>query len=66
MGGYWLAGLWVPAVTHYFLMSLPLVVPAILLGRAVNHRLRGDSFLRYVHFGLVCIGVALLFQAIRG
>ena len=23
MGGYWLAGLWVPAVTHYYLLSLP-------------------------------------------
>ena len=66
MAGYWLAGLWVPAVTHYFLLSLPLVVPAILLGRVANRRLRGDTFLRYVHFGLIGIGAALLMQAIRG
>ena len=38
-------GLWVPAVTHYYLISLPVAVPAIFLGRFVNHRLRGDSFL---------------------
>jgi hypothetical protein len=31
----------------------------------INHRLRGDTFLKYVHAGLVCVGVALLIQAIR-
>ncbi len=65
MAGYWVAGLWVPIVTHYYLLSLTLVVPAILIGRFVNHRLRGDAFLKYVHFGLVLIGAALLVQAIR-
>ena len=65
MAGYLLAGLWVPDVTHYYLLSLPLAIPAILLGRVVNHRLRGETFLKYVHFGLVLIGAALLIQAIR-
>ncbi len=49
MGGYWLAGLWVPAVTHYYLLCLPAMLPAIWLGRVVNHRLQGESFLRYVY-----------------
>jgi uncharacterized membrane protein YfcA len=62
--GYWLKGLWVPAVTHYFLLSLPVVVPAILLGKQVNHRLRGETFLRYVYAGLAVIGVVLLTQVI--
>ena len=66
MAGYWLAGLWVSSVTRYYLLSLPLVVPAILLGRVVNHRLRGDAFLKYVHIGLVLIGATLLVQAVRG
>jgi hypothetical protein len=65
MAGYWLAGLWVPAVTHYFLLSLIVAVPAIFLGRAVNHRLRGDAFLEIVHGGLVCVGLVLLVQALR-
>jgi hypothetical protein len=65
MAGYWLAGLWVPAVTHYFLLSLPVAIPAIFLGRLVNHRLRTDSFFAYVHLGLVCVGLVLLIQAIR-
>lgn len=65
MGGYWLAGLWVPAVTHYFLLSLPVLLPAIWLGRVVNHRLHGDAFLRYVYVGLAGIGVVLLAQSLH-
>ena len=41
MAGYWWMGLWVPAVTRYYLISLPATVPAILLGRMVNHRPTG-------------------------
>jgi len=63
MTGYWLRGLWVPAVTHYYLISLPATIPAIFLGRMVNHRLRGESFLKYVYFCLAGIGVVLLVQA---
>jgi uncharacterized protein len=66
MIGYWLAGLWVPEVTRYYLLSLPLVIPAILLGRMINHRMRGAAFLKFVHAGLVLIGATLLLQAIRG
>ncbi|HEX4264140.1 MAG TPA: sulfite exporter TauE/SafE family protein [Verrucomicrobiae bacterium] len=62
MAAYWLAGLWVPAVTHYYLVSLPAAIPAIFLGRVLNHRLQGDDFLKYVHLGLVCVGVLLLIQ----
>jgi uncharacterized membrane protein YfcA len=64
MAGYWLKGLWVPSVTHYFLISLPAALPAIFLGRVVNHRLHGDSFLKYVYGGLAGIGAVLLIQAI--
>ncbi len=65
MGGYWLAGLWVPAVMHYFLLSLPVLLPAIWLGRVVNHRMHGDAFLRYVYVGLAGIGVVLLAQSVH-
>jgi uncharacterized membrane protein YfcA len=66
MTGYWFTGLWTAAVTHYYLLALPVALPAIFLGRAANHRLRGDAFLKYVHFGLVCVGTVLLIQSIRG
>ena len=65
MAGYWFAGVWVPAVTHYYLISLAVAIPAIFLGRALNHRLRTESFMNYLHAGLVCVGLVLLFQAIR-
>ncbi len=44
LAGYSLAGLWVPAVTRYFFISLPGAFVAIILGRFLNHRLRGDGF----------------------
>jgi uncharacterized membrane protein YfcA len=66
MAGYWAKGLWVPAVTHYYLISLPAAVPAILLGRVLNHRMEGTGFLRYVYAGLACVGGMLVVQALRG
>ena len=65
MVGYWLTGLWVAAVTHYHLVCLPVLVPAVLLGRVVNHRLHGDAFLRYVYVALAGIGALLLEQSVR-
>jgi len=64
MAGYWAAHLWTWPVTRYYLFSLPLVVPAILLGRVINHRMRGETFLKYVHVGLLVIGAVLMAQAI--
>ena len=66
MGGYWLAGLWVPAVTHYYLVCLPTLLPAVWLGRVVNHRLHGDTFLRYVYVVLGGIGAVLLAESLHG
>jgi len=66
MAGYRFAGLWTPVVTHDYLICLPVAIPAIFLGRWINHRLRGDAFLKVIHAGLVCIGLVLLVQAIRG
>jgi hypothetical protein len=66
MGGYWLAGLWVRAVTHYYLVSLPVTLLAVFLGRVINHRLHGEAFLKYIYLGLAAIGALLLFQAATG
>lgn len=66
MGGYWLAGLWIPPVTHYYLLSLPVIVPAVFLGRIINHRLHGEAFLKYVYLGLAAVGALLLVQAFTG
>jgi uncharacterized membrane protein YfcA len=65
MVGYGLAGLWVPAVTRYYLLSLPAVAAAVVLGRAANHRMDARTFLVYVHAGLIAIGTLLLSQAVK-
>ena len=66
MAGYWLAGLWVPAVTGYYLMSLPVVLAAVYLGRLLNRRMDGRRFFLYVHVGLIVIGAILLIQSVWG
>lgn len=64
MAGYWLAGLWTPMVTHYYLTSLPAVAVAIYAGRLINRRLSSDRFLTLVHIGLLLVGALLLGQAL--
>jgi hypothetical protein len=62
---YALAGLWTPTVTHYYFWSLPAVLVAVLIGRAVNNRMAGEGFLRYIYIMLIAIGAILMAQAIR-
>lgn len=62
MLGYWYKGLWTSEVTYYFLISLPVIIPATFLGRFLNHRLQDDLFINYVYVGLICIGLLLLGQ----
>jgi hypothetical protein len=65
MIGYWLAGLWIPEVTRDYLLSLPVMLPAVFLGRAINRRLHGDLFLRLIYVGLACISILLLVESFR-
>jgi uncharacterized membrane protein YfcA len=61
--GYAAIGLWVPAVTRFCLLSLPAALLAILIGRAINHSLRGEGFFRYVYVALILIGCMLMLEA---
>jgi uncharacterized membrane protein YfcA len=63
MAGYWVAGLWVPAVTRYYLLCLAPAVAAIFLGRVINHRFKGRAFVAYIHVGLILVGMTLLIQS---
>lgn len=65
MLGYWYKGLWSWTVTYYFLISLPVVIPAIFLGRYFNHHLKDGSFLKYVYVGLIVIGAVLLSHSFK-
>lgn len=62
MFGYWYKGLLTSAVIHYFFISIPVIIPAIFLGRFLNHRLQEGTFLNYVYIGLIGIGLLLLIQ----
>jgi uncharacterized membrane protein YfcA len=64
MIGYWRAGLWTSTVTHEFLLSVPVMLPAVFLGRAISHRFSGTAFLRYVYCGLFLLGVMLFVEAV--
>lgn len=62
--GYRLAGLWTPAVSRFYLLSLPFVILATFIGRVINRRIGAHRFVLYVHCGLIAIGLVLLSQAI--
>lgn len=61
--GYHIAGLWTPVVNRYYLLSLPLIVAATLIGRAINRRMDHARFIRWVLRGLIGAGTVLLVQA---
>ena len=63
MAGYWMAGLWTSEVTHYYHLSLPVVVVSIFAGRVANRYFNEHTFLVCVHCGLIMVGAALLWQA---
>ena len=63
MAGYGLTGLWTPSVTRDYLLALPAVLVATLLGRMLNKRLSGQAFVRCLYAGLALIGAMLLVQS---
>lgn len=65
MLGYGVSGLWTSQVTHYFFIALFAAIPAVFIGRWLNQRMRGETFRRYIHAGVVAIGIVLLVQALR-
>jgi uncharacterized protein len=64
--GYAAVGLWNKALVRYFLWSLPAIALALVLGRAINQRMSGPGFFRFVYVGLIAVGGVLVAQAIVG
>ena len=62
--GFGIAGLWTPAVGHDYVMSLPAIALAIVLGRRIFRRLDAARFRAYVHVALAAIGVLLVVEAL--
>lgn len=63
LAGYSALGIWTRTVTRYFLLSLPALLIALLIGRALNRQIRDNRFFRFVYVGLVAIGGILVVQA---
>jgi uncharacterized membrane protein YfcA len=64
MLGYSAVGLWTASVTRLYLLSLPAVVVAIVLGSQIARRLTSGRFAVAVYGGLLITGAVLLIQAI--
>ncbi|HET6586914.1 MAG TPA: hypothetical protein VFG67_03985, partial [Oleiagrimonas sp.] len=62
--GYALTGLWTWTVTRDYLVSLPVMAVAIVLGRIANRRMNAKIFVRCVHVGLIATGTVLLLQSL--
>lgn len=62
--GYLFKGLVNQSVLNYFLCAIPVIVPAIFLGRYFNKKLKGDSFYKYAYAGLIVIGGVLIANAL--
>lgn len=58
--GYFAKGLITHTVLVDFLIALPAAIPAIFLGRYLNHKLKNESFFKYVYIGLLLIGGLLI------
>jgi len=62
--GYFSKGLITREVNTYFLYSLITTIPAIFLGRYLNHKLKDGTFFKYVYWGLMVISVVLIVSTI--
>jgi uncharacterized membrane protein YfcA len=63
--GYYIKGLVTSEVNQYFLISLITAIPAIFLGRYLNHKLNNQSFFNYVYWALIIIGIILIIVSIK-
>ena len=58
--GYRATGLWTANVTHNYLLCLPVLAPALVLGRYFNRRIDGARFQRMLYIGLIAVALLLL------
>jgi uncharacterized membrane protein YfcA len=58
--GYWRFGLLTGQVFHYFFISLIVVLPAIFLGKRLNHILPEFIFRKLIFTALIGIGILLI------
>jgi len=62
--GYYTKGLITTEVNTYFFYSLISTIPAIFLGRYLNHQLKDGTFFKYVYWGLIGISLILIISTL--
>jgi uncharacterized membrane protein YfcA len=58
--GYWYSHLVTWVLLRYFLFALPVLVPAILIGRYINSKMQGGKFFKYGYIVLLLLGTMLM------
>ena len=64
--GHGVTGLWTYAIWQLYLISLPALFVAFLIGDRLNKSIPAKSFHRYIHIFLAGIGIFLFFRTIWG
>lgn len=62
--GYLLKGLVTVTILKDFAIALPAAIPAIYIGRYLNHKIKGNAFFKYVYGLLLLIGSLLIIDAL--
>lgn len=62
--GFAVKGLITMTVLKSFLVALPAAIPAIYIGRKLNHQLKGDAFFKYIYWGLIGTGAVLIINSV--
>lgn len=62
--GYLFKGLVTVTVLKDFAIALPAAIPAIYIGRYLNHKIKGNAFFKYVYGLLLLIGSLLVIDAL--
>jgi uncharacterized membrane protein YfcA len=64
--GHGITGLWTRTVWQLYLISLPALFVAFLIGDRLNRSIPGDAFHRYIHIMLTGIGIFLIIRTAWG
>ena len=64
--GHGITGLWTRTVWQNYLISLPALFVAFLIGDRLNKSIPAKSFHRYIHIFLAGIGIFLFFRTLWG
>ena len=62
--GYYIKGLVTTQVNTYFLIALITTIPAIFLGRYLNHQLKDGTFFKYAYWGLIAVSAILIISSL--